>query len=146
MHGLILVPCEPNRPLSTDSGPFGNPNVVCGKILDMAVSLIQVLGNETLTVSERNRIFPTTNVNMWFGSSPAVELVPSDRVRPIHFFENSPLVQGNNMAVSIVFDAVLDPEKLHRSLEGLVKRKGWERLGGRLRKNVRRLDPTLRPR
>ncbi|KAM6529830.1 hypothetical protein FALCPG4_007956 [Fusarium falciforme] len=73
---------------------------------------------------------------MWFGSSPAVKLVPSDRVRPIHFFENSPLVQGNNMAVSIVFDGVLDPEKLHRSLEGLVKRKGWERLGGRLRKNA----------
>lgn len=76
-------------------------------------------------------------MNMLFGSKPVVETVPTDRVRPIHFFENSPLVQGNNMAVSIVFGAVLDPEKLRSSLEGLVRRPGWERLGGRLRKNVR---------
>jgi hypothetical protein len=55
---------------------------------------------------------------------------------PLHFFEGSPLVQGNNMAVSLVFDDVLDPEKLRLSLEGLVKREGWQRLGGRLRKNV----------
>lgn len=70
------------------------------------------------------------------GRKPAVELVPTDRVVPLHFFENSPLVQGNNMAVSLVFDDVLDPEKLRGALESLVKRKGWERLGGRLRKNV----------
>ena len=61
---------------------------------------------------------------------------PADRVVPLHFFENSLLVQGNNMAVSLVFDDVLDPEKLRSSLEGLIKREGWQRLGGRLRKNV----------
>lgn len=71
-----------------------------------------------------------------FGRKPAVDPVPTDRVVPLHFFENSPLVQGNNMAVSLVFDDVLDPEKLSDSLEGLVKREGWQRLGGRLRKNV----------
>jgi hypothetical protein len=76
-------------------------------------------------------------MEMLFGRKPAVEPVPSDRVLPLHFFEDSQLVQGNNMAVSIVFDDVLDPEKLRQSLEGLVKREGWERLGGRLRKNVR---------
>ena len=65
-----------------------------------------------------------------------VEPRPGDRVVPLHFFENSLLVQGNNMAVSLVFDNVLDPEKLRLSLEGLVRRKGWERLGGRLKKNV----------
>ncbi|PKK50836.1 hypothetical protein CI102_4473 [Trichoderma harzianum] len=43
---------------------------------------------------------------------------------------------GNNFAVSLVFDDVLDPEKLRESLEGLVKREGWQRLGGRLRKNA----------
>lgn len=75
-----------------------------------------------------------------FGRKPAVELVPSDRVLPLHFFENSLLVQGNNMAVSLVFDEVLDPEKLRVALDGLVKRKGWERLGGRLRKNVSNND------
>lgn len=40
------------------------------------------------------------------------------------------------MAVSLVFDDVLDPEMLRKALEGLVKRDGWQRLGGRLRKNV----------
>ncbi|KAL4863940.1 hypothetical protein BDV12DRAFT_20525 [Aspergillus spectabilis] len=71
-----------------------------------------------------------------FGRKPTVETVPGDRVLPLHFFENSLLVQGNNMAVSLVFDAVLDPEKLRQSLERLVKRDGWKRLGGRLRKNA----------
>ncbi|PLN78519.1 hypothetical protein BDW42DRAFT_202109 [Aspergillus taichungensis] len=71
-----------------------------------------------------------------FGRKAAVEPVPGDRVLPLHFFENSPLVQGNNMAVSLVFDAVLDPERLRTSLEGLVKQDGWQRLGGRLRKNA----------
>ncbi|KAG9252705.1 uncharacterized protein F5Z01DRAFT_223297 [Emericellopsis atlantica] len=70
-----------------------------------------------------------------FGRKPAVKVVPTDRVLPLHFFEDSPLVQGNNMAVSLVFDSVLDPEKLRLALEGLVKRPGWEKLGGRLRTN-----------
>ncbi|KAI3109221.1 hypothetical protein CBS147333_5851 [Penicillium roqueforti] len=65
-----------------------------------------------------------------------MEPIPGDRVVPLHFFEDSWLVQGNNMAVSLVFYAVLDPEILRESLEGLVKREGWQRLGGRLRKNA----------
>jgi hypothetical protein len=77
-----------------------------------------------------------------FGRKPAVALVPTDRVLPLHFFENSPLVQGNNMAVSLVFDDVLDPTKLREALAGLVKRDGWQRLGGRLRKNVCKKPPS----
>jgi hypothetical protein len=76
----------------------------------------------------------------FFARRPAVETDPTDRVIPLHFFESSALVQGNNMAVSLVFDDVLDPEVLRRSLEDLVRRPGWERLGGRLRKNVRLTD------
>lgn len=60
---------------------------------------------------------------------------PTDEVAPLHFFENSLLVQGNNMAVSLVFPDILDPELLHSSLAALVQRPGWQRLGGRLRKN-----------
>lgn len=71
-----------------------------------------------------------------FGRKPTKEPKPGDRVVPLHFFENSLLVQGNNMAVSLVFDAVLSPQKLRDSLEGLVKKEGWQRLGGRLSKNV----------
>lgn len=75
-----------------------------------------------------------------FGRQPTMEPILGDRVVPLHFFEDSLLVQGNNMAVSLVFDAVLDPERLRESLEGLVKQEGWQRLGGRLRKNVRMDD------
>ncbi|CBF87369.1 hypothetical protein AN9305.2 [Aspergillus nidulans FGSC A4] len=74
-------------------------------------------------------------MNWFFGRVPA-EAAPGDRILPLHFFENSLLVQGNNMAVSLVFDTVLDPSILRSSLEGLVKREGWQRLGGRLRKNA----------
>lgn len=77
-----------------------------------------------------------------FGRKPTKKPVPGDRVVPLHFFENSLLVQGNNMAVSLVFEAVLDPQKLRDSLEGLVKREGWQRLGGRLNKNARSV-PTF---
>lgn len=76
-------------------------------------------------------------MNLLFGRKPGPAHIPGDRIVPLHFFEKSPLVQGNNFAVSLVFDDVLDPEKLRESLEGLVKREGWQRLGGRLRKNVR---------
>lgn len=75
-------------------------------------------------------------MDMIFGRKLAAERFPTDRVVPLHFFEGSLLVQGNNMAASLVFDEVLDPEKLRLSLEGLVKREGWQRLGGRLKKNV----------
>ncbi|KAL4981759.1 hypothetical protein BDW68DRAFT_73464 [Aspergillus falconensis] len=74
-------------------------------------------------------------MNWFFGRVPA-EAVAGDRILPLHFFENSLLVQGNNMAVSLVFEAVLDPAVLRSSLESLVKREGWQRLGGRLRKNA----------
>ena len=73
-----------------------------------------------------------------FGRKPAAAGREStDKVVPLHFFENSLLVQENNMAVSLVFDDVLDPEKLRQSLEALIRRDGWQRLGGRLVKNVR---------
>ncbi|KAK9418093.1 hypothetical protein SUNI508_08522 [Seiridium unicorne] len=71
-----------------------------------------------------------------FGSKPGMGPAATDLVLPLHFFENSLLVQGNNMAVTLVFDDVLDPEKLRQSLEGLVQRDGWQRLGGRLKKNA----------
>ncbi|KAJ5734371.1 Transferase [Penicillium malachiteum] len=74
-------------------------------------------------------------MDLLFGSK-IVEPISDDKIVPLHFFEDSLLVQGNNMAVSLVFEEVLDPEKLRSSLEGLVKKEGWQRLGGRLRKNA----------
>ncbi|KAJ5167927.1 Transferase [Penicillium canariense] len=71
-------------------------------------------------------------MGMFFGRKPPTGSASGDEVVPLHFFENSLLVQGNNMAASLVFDAVLDPKKLQESLEGLVKREGWQRLGGKI--------------
>lgn len=71
-----------------------------------------------------------------FFRSKNVAAVPGDQVLPLHFFEGSLLVTGNNMAVSLVFDEVLDAEMPRQTLEGLVKRSGWERLGWRLNRNV----------
>ena len=80
-----------------------------------------------------------------FGRKPVVQTFEGDKVLPLHFFENSLLVQGNNMAVSIVFEEVLCPEKLRDALEGLIKREGWQRLGGRLKKNVRIIQLQYHP-
>ena len=85
-------------------------------------------------------LWKSSNMASFFARKPAVAPGdPTDRAVPLHFFESSLLVQNSNMAVSMVFDEVLDPEKLKMSLESLVKRDGWQRLGGRLRKNVRTL-------
>lgn len=80
-------------------------------------------------------------MDWFFGRRAAAERVPGDRVLPLRFFEDSRLLQECNLAVSFVFDEVLDPEKLRRSLEDLVRQDGWQRLGGRLKRNVRVTRP-----
>lgn len=62
--------------------------------------------------------------------------VPSDDVLPARFFDDSPMVKDVVMRWLVRFDEILDPEKLHSSLDALLKRKTWRRLGGRLRLNV----------
>lgn len=77
------------------------------------------------------------NMNYFFGGrKPAVETIPGDRVRPLHFLENSVFIHGSNVSALAVFDEVLDPDVLREALENVVKRPGWERLGGRLKTNV----------
>lgn len=71
-----------------------------------------------------------------FGIGRAPKRVPTDRVLPLCFLDRSVFVTGMNTAAVLVFDEVLDPEKLRASLEGLVKRKGWERLGARIRESM----------
>jgi hypothetical protein len=61
---------------------------------------------------------------------------PSDRVVPLHFFDDGPLWRAFILYSMFVFDEVLDPEKLHSSLEGLTRKDGWWKLGARLRQNV----------
>lgn len=69
---------------------------------------------------------------------PAVPAkVPTDSVIPFRFFDDTPLWKAFILYSMFVFDDVLDPQKLRRSLDALVKRDGWHKLGARLRKNVR---------
>jgi hypothetical protein len=60
----------------------------------------------------------------------------SDTVIPLHYFDDSPMFARITMYVLMVFDEVLDPEKLRSSLDQLVRRETWQKLGARVRKGV----------
>lgn len=67
----------------------------------------------------------------------APALVPTDQVIPLHWFEDGVMWKKVIVYTLFVFDDVLDPEKLRTSLEKLVARDGYKKLGARLRRNVR---------
>ena len=72
--------------------------------------------------------------------SPNID--PSDQVIPLHWFEDGFMWKKVIVYTLFVFDDVLDPDHLRQSLEALIARDGYKKLGGRLRKNVR--TPTFR--
>ena len=76
----------------------------------------------------------------FFGTDSSTELDeargPSDRVVPLHFFDDGPLWKAFILYSMFVFDEVLDPEKLRSCLERLTRKDGWWKLGARLRQNV----------
>lgn len=72
----------------------------------------------------------------FFRGLAAPARVPTDRVIPLHFWDESPLYRRIALYNLKVFDDVLDPEKLRGSLETLVSQNTWRKLGGRLRKDV----------
>ncbi|RYP65406.1 hypothetical protein DL771_008330 [Monosporascus sp. 5C6A] len=61
--------------------------------------------------------------------------VPTDQVIPVHFFDDHPILRRVVLYNMLVFDDVLDVEKLRSTLENLVKRETWRKLGGRVRKH-----------
>jgi hypothetical protein len=74
----------------------------------------------------------------WFRSKPLPpDRVPTDTVIPLHSMDDN----GTNRAVVIDFtmrfDDKLDVQKLVGSLEKLLVKPGWRKLGARLRQNVR---------
>lgn len=74
---------------------------------------------------------------MSFFKGPAAPArVPTDKVIPLHFWDDSPLYRRIALYNLKVFDDALDPEMLRSSLETLVPQDTWQKLGGRLRKNV----------
>jgi hypothetical protein len=72
-----------------------------------------------------------------FSSRPAApERVPTDTVIPL--FERDDSDTNRSMAIdfNMIFDDVLDADKLSGALWKLLDRPGWKKLGARLRLNV----------
>lgn len=59
-----------------------------------------------------------------------------DRIMPLHYFDNNTMFLSITMHAIMVYDEVLDAEKLRSSLEKLISRDTWQRLGARLKKGV----------
>lgn len=77
------------------------------------------------------------------GAKSAPVPLPGDRVVPMNSLDDNALVHNTTLVVSFVFDALLDPEKLRDSLESLIKRDGWQKLGARIRYNVRDMHTSF---
>lgn len=65
----------------------------------------------------------------------AVQAEP-DLVVPLHYFDNSAMFTNITMYAIMVFDEVLEADKLAASLDQLVRRETWQKLGARVRKGV----------
>lgn len=63
--------------------------------------------------------------------------VPTDTVIPLHYLDDTGFFAGVVLDIGMIYDEVLDPEKLRRAMESLLERPGWKKLGARIRKNVR---------
>ncbi|KAK7409049.1 hypothetical protein QQX98_008753 [Neonectria punicea] len=74
-------------------------------------------------------------VNLFGLGAAAPSKVSSDRVVPLYFFDDTPVWRSFIMYSMFVFDDVLDTEKLRNALEQLVRMKGWQKLGARLRRD-----------
>ncbi|KAL7941247.1 hypothetical protein V8C42DRAFT_335199 [Trichoderma barbatum] len=72
----------------------------------------------------------------FFSSPPkAPQRVPTDLIVPVGFFDNTIIFRTFVLYTLFVFDDVLDPQRLRTSLERVVSRPGWNKLGARLRRN-----------
>lgn len=77
----------------------------------------------------------------FFSGPKAPDPVPTDQVVPVGFFDDTIIFRTFVLYTLFVFDDVLDVEKLHASLERLISRPGWKKLGARLRRNASFLLP-----
>lgn len=78
-----------------------------------------------------------------FNPSKAPQPVPTDKIVPVGFFDDTIIFRTFVLYTLFVFDDALDPQSLRTSLERVVSRPGWNKLGARLRRNVR--DKTASP-
>ncbi|KAI8961970.1 hypothetical protein F5Y11DRAFT_357297 [Daldinia sp. FL1419] len=69
-------------------------------------------------------------------SKPAIKsplAISSDTVVPVHRFDDTPINRNVVVEFTMKFDDVLDSDKLRLSLEKLLSRRDWRKLGARLR-------------
>jgi hypothetical protein len=64
------------------------------------------------------------------GAPPAVE---TDEVYPVHMLDDTKTLRGIVVTWTLLFNDVLDADKLHTSLLKLLEIGDWRKVGGRLR-------------
>ena len=64
------------------------------------------------------------------------ESAEPDLVTPLHYFDNNTMFTSITMHAIMVYDEVLDSDKLRSSLSQLIGRETWQKLGARLKKGV----------
>ena len=84
------------------------------------------------TISEGSK----NKMSFLFSSPKAPKAVPTDTVIPLHFFDDSPIFRRLVLYNMLFFDVVLDIDHLRGSLERLIQRDTWKKLGGRVRRHV----------
>jgi hypothetical protein len=73
------------------------------------------------------------------GASPAripPPRIESDDIYPVHLLDDTKALRNIVVTWTLRFNDVLDPEKLHASLSGLLEIGDWRKVGGRLRLKV----------
>jgi hypothetical protein len=85
-----------------------------------------------------------TTVNMTFSSnllfgkkSIAPKPVSTDEIIPLYERDDTAPNRAISLEFTMVFDEILDADRLSSALWRLIDRPGWKRLGARLRLNVR---------
>jgi hypothetical protein len=72
-----------------------------------------------------------------FGSKPVQPApIPTDTIVPLHSLDDNDIFRSIILNFTFCFDDVLDADKLYLSLEKLLSREDWRKLGGRMRLNV----------
>lgn len=75
-------------------------------------------------------------LELFTGSHKGVEQVGTDKVVFLHFLDDTPVMKRVILYSTMVLEDVLDHERLRSSLEKLVSRETWQKLGARLRYDV----------
>lgn len=89
------------------------------------------------TAKFAEQVRATTMFGIFASTPQAPERVPTDHVTPVGCFDDTIIFKTFVMYTAFVFPEALDAKKLRSSLESVVSRPGWNKLGARLRINVR---------